>query len=172
MRSLAIIFLMVGMLTIGSCARPQDDPANPPRLGQWQDRTVLTGVRLNDRALREEEIPPELRRIFDSFAKEDHYCGEPHPRDRAEMQALLNDKFRSCEIQKLGAERASIDVLARCRPRGERDDVLITARGSGTFGSNYVRFDIEAIARLTEKTGGNYLLVASGRREITRTGDC
>jgi hypothetical protein len=49
---------------------------------------------------------------------------------------------------------------------------LVTARGNGSLGPNYVTFDVDAIARVTEETGGNYLLVASGRREIIRTGDC
>lgn len=170
MRAAGII--MMGALTLGSCARPQDDPANPPRLGQWRDSTVLTGVRVNDRALKEDEIPPELRSTFAKFAKEDRYCGEPRPRDRAEMQARLNDTFASCEIDQFDSQGAEIALLARCRPRDERNDMLITARGNGTAGPNSVRFDIQAIVRLTEKTGGNYLLVASGRRDITRLGDC
>ena len=172
MRSMAVGSLVMATLALGSCAPRRDDPSNPPRLGQWHDRTVLTGVRLNDRALKDEEIPAQLRKTLENFAKEDRYCGEPHPRERTELQALLDEKFASCEIEKLSAEGNGIDVLARCRPRGEVENVQITARGRGTLGANYVRLDIEAVARLTEKTGGNYLLVASGRREIIRTGDC
>ena len=163
---------VIGTLALVSCAQPQDDPANPPRLGQWHDHMMLTSIRLNDRALKEDEVPPQLRKIFDKFNKDDRYCDEPHLRDRGEMQALLNEKFARCELEQLTSEGAHVQVLARCRPSGEQHDVLVTARGNGSLGSNYVTFDVDAIARVTEKTGGNYLLVASGRREITRTGDC
>lgn len=172
MRVTAGEIIIVGALALGGCAPQQDDPSNPPRLGRWEDRTILTGVRLNDRALKDEEIPSEMRQTLAKFAKEDRYCGEPHPRDRAEMQALLDAKFDSCALETFDTQGAEIVVLARCRSRGEQGDVQITARGSGTAGPNSIRFDIDAIARLTEKTGGNYLLVASGRREITRIGDC
>ncbi|WP_176590074.1 hypothetical protein [Sphingobium sp. EM0848] len=164
--------IIMGALALGGCAPRQDDPSNPPRLGQWHDRTVLTGVRLNDRALKEEEIPPDFRRKLARFDKDDSYCGEPRPRERAEVQALLDEKFDSCEIETFDLNGPEIAVLSRCRPRRVKEDVLMTAKVNGFTGAESIRLDIDAIARLTEKTGGNQLLMISGRRELTRTGDC
>ncbi|PJG48705.1 hypothetical protein CAF53_11010 [Sphingobium sp. LB126] len=161
-----------GMLMLVGCAPRQDDPSNPPRLGQWHDRTILTGVRLNDRALKDEEIPSELRGVIDGFNKEKSVCGEPRLREKSEIQAMLDEKFDDCAMETFDADGSTLSALARCRPHDTGQDIQMTVRVDGRTGAEHLLLDVDGIARLTEKTGGNYVVVVSGRREITRIGDC
>lgn len=164
--------IMAGALLLAGCAPRQDDPSNPARLGRWEDRTILTGVRLNDRALKDEEIPPELRRMIAQFNSEKSVCGEPFMREESEMQSMLDEKFDHCAIETFDAGGSNVSALARCRPRDIDQNVQMTVRVDGRIGAEQLRLDVDGIARLTEKTGGNYVVVVSGRREITRVGGC
>lgn len=48
MRALTIVAATAGALALGACGSgQQDDPANPPQLGDWEISRIATGLRRN-----------------------------------------------------------------------------------------------------------------------------
>ncbi len=133
----------------------------------------MSGITVNDRSVRDEELPPEVKRMKDDFAKSETYCGEPHLRDNQEMTGLLNRRFKNCRIETLDGSVTTVASLAHCDPvEIEGTAIQPSIRLDGTIGADHVLIDLQAIMRMPEKTGNSQIMVVSARRTMNRLGDC
>jgi hypothetical protein len=165
---------LAGPMSLLAACGAVDDPANIPRLGNWEDVTTVDSVTLDGRSIPEEQLPEAARKMIADMRKTERKCAEPLMRSKAEVEALMSERLdRTCNLVDYNPSGGRISGMAHCEGRVIAGfDTEPTVKIDGTVDEDRVKLNVQSIIRINQKTGASNLLVMAGRRTFRRLGDC
>lgn len=183
MRALAMLAAAACALALGACGGgQQDDPANPPQLGDWEISRIATGLRKNGASLAREQRTDVYLDSGVSPANTSHDCTEPKLADKEWLAPYISRQLdRTCTITEsmqsvasgLGKSGASAQGKGIC---GEAE------RGDGRSETNFhyyadvtptsFKANLQVSIRSEMAGGGSDTTGMTVKIEGTRKGEC
>jgi hypothetical protein len=175
-RAAMMLAAVAGALALGACgSAQQDDPANPPQLGDWEISRIATGLRKNGASLAQEERTDVYLNSGVSPADTRHACTEPKLADKEWLaQHISRQLDRTCTITDAMQSGAAAQGKGICG-EAERGD----ARSAETSFHYYAdmapasfKADVQVSIRSEMPGGGSDTIGMTVKIEGTHQGEC
>jgi hypothetical protein len=175
-RTALIAVAAAGSLALGGCGgAAADDPANPPRLGQWTIARKAVNLRRNGSAVSADDHSRVYIGSGASPADDNSLCTEPKLADKEWLAGYIGSQLgRTCRITEASQSGASARGKGECG-EGERGDSRPNETSFHYYadvGADSFSANVEVGIRTDLPTGAAELTAMTVKVEGTRTGEC
>jgi hypothetical protein len=183
MRLSTMLAAAAGALALGACGGQQDDPANPPQLGDWEISRIATSLRKNGASLAQEERTDVYLDSGISPANTSRDCTEPKLADKEWLALYISRQLdRTCTITEAlqsvasgsGKSGASAQGKGICgeAERGDGRPAETSFHYYGDVTPTSFKADVEVSIRSEMAGGGSDTTGMTVKIEGTRKGEC
>ena len=164
-----------GALLLAGCGSEQDDPANPPRLGQWQIDRKAVSLRKNGSTLPRSEYARAFLRSGLNPAHGSSSCTEPKLADQDWLAEQIGNQIgRDCRITEAVQSASSAQGKGICGAgrRGDERPNETSFHYYADVAADGFSASVEATIRTDLPTGASELTAMTVKVEGTRIGEC
>jgi len=162
--------MLAATLLIGGCGPATDNPANAPRLGQWQRESKLLVLVVNDLGIDRKEapfsLPPDSTEIKD--------CFEPTLKSGREVNSdLLANSQKMCRLETFDEKEGRLNSTGTCGPT-EKNGMAVTGtiEFDGREREESADAKVAVSMNVKDRTGTTDRVRLAYQTKWTRLGDC
>lgn len=155
---------------LASWFRPSDNPANPPRLGNWTVDTRVQTIGVNNMNYSRESFAATeegglLAGLETSTTKS---CFEPAIKDDADLIRTAESSFGDCDVVESDGDIYGRHAVLQCRKGAQT--MRVTLDGSLNAEDGQMRISVSMSE--AQSTGSTETMTARMLQSWTRSGDC